>query len=290
MKESSIIKKLPVNKADMVLLKIPYEGTVSGGAGASKGPEAICDMLKYQVEEWDYILKKRVCDKVNVVEREVNVGGFKPERMVEAVEKETLKLLDNNKFVAALGGEHTVSVGVVAAMKRKFSDLTVVQIDAHSDMRDSNGDYEDDPKKITRYAHSCAMRRVYDLGCQVVQVGIRSMSPLEYEFISEKRLERNIFYDPVKASCKKIIDRCETDKVYFTIDVDGFEPSVMPATGTPEPGGLSWGWVLEFSQELFKRKKVVGMDINEVAPRESDERTEFAAAKLLYHLIGLKFL
>ena len=289
MKKSDIIKKIKFQEADAVLLGAPYEKTVSDGEGASRRPKAICDMLKYQVEEWDSILKKHTCREVDIAEKTIKLQNLEPGKMVKAVTKEALAVMKQNKFLITLGGEHTVSLGSVAAAKIFFGKTTVFQIDAHADLRDDNHDYENNSKKVTKFSHSCIMRRVRELGCSIVQTGIRSMSPIEHDYIIREGIEKNIFYTPVKASRKEIISRCPTKKVYLTIDVDGFDPSVMPATGTPEPGGLSWNWTLGLLRELFSKREVVGFDIVEVAPRRGDSRTEFAAAKLLYHLIGLKF-
>ena len=290
MKKSPIIKKIPVSKADAILLKVPYEGTVSGGKGAAGGPRAIVEMLEYQVEMFDYLLKKTVCDEIGIIQKEVGAGNLKPEKLVEKVQRETLKFFGNEKFLVMLGGEHTVSLGAISAAKKIFGNLTVIQIDAHADMRNDNSDYEDDRKKITKHAHSCVMRRAWELGCDIVPVGIRSLSPMEHEFIGKEKLEKNIFYTPVKASYKEILSRCRNENVYLTVDADGYDPAVMPATGTPEPGGLGWDWTLGLFKELFREKNVIGMDVVEVAPRKCDTITEFAAAKLVYHLIGRKFL
>ena len=289
MKKSSIIRKISLEEAKVVLLKVPYEETVSGSLGASKGPQAISKMLSYQVEEWDCVLRRDVEKEVEIVEKNIPVSKLKPEEVVKKVKQNTLSILNKGKFPVTLGGEHSVSLGAVLAAKEIFGNLTVVQIDAHADLRDDNGDYEKKETRISKYSHGCVMRRIYERGCGIVQVGIRSMSPKEYNFIVENKLERNIFYAPIKKSFSEIISRCLTEKVYLTIDVDGFDPSVMPATGTPEPGGISWEWGLQFFEKLFSQREIVGFDIVEVAPRKDDSRTEFAAAKLLYHLVGLKY-
>jgi agmatinase len=290
MNQSGIIKSLLSEEADVVLLKVPYEGTVSRGKGAIRGPTAVCRMLGEQVETFDYLLGRDISEKVRIVEKSVKIGkNEQVEDLVKKMEKETGKYFAQRKIPVVLGGEHSVSVGAILAAKKFFQNLTVVQIDAHADLRDDNSDYEDNPKRITKYAHSCAMRRVHEAGCQLVQVGVRAIFSEEAEFIKKEKIEKNIFYTPVKASFSKIISRCPTKKIYLTIDVDGFDPSVMPGTGTPEPGGLSWDWTLGFFRELFSKKEVVGFDIVEVSPKADCQRTEYAAAKLLYHLIGLKF-
>jgi agmatinase len=289
MKKSSTIRKISLEKTKVVLLKAPYEKTVSGRLGTFKGPQAISKMLSYQVEEWDCLLKRNTGREVEIIEKDVSVSKLKPEEAIAKVKQNTFFILSRGKFPVILGGEHSVSLGAVLAAREIFGNLTVVQIDAHADLRDDNSDYEEKRGKISKYSHGCVMRRIYEAGCGIVQVGIRSMSPEEYNFIIEHKLEKNIFYAPIKKSFKEIISRCLTDKVYLTIDVDGFDPSVMPATGTPEPGGISWEWGLQFFEKLFSQKEIVGFDIVEVAPRKGDSRTEFAAAKLLYHLIGLKY-
>lgn len=289
MKKGNIIKNISVQKSDAVILQIPYEATVSGGQGTKNGPKAVIDMLDFQVEEWNYLLQKNTSDKVKIIQDKATVAGLSPEKMVEAVRKKTSDYFSKKKFVAALGGEHSVSLGVAMVAKKYFKDITVIQIDAHADLRNDNSDYEDNPKKITKYAHSCVMRRIYNLGCPIVQVGIRSLSPSEAKFIAKENIKKNIFFAPVKENFKEIIARIPTKKVYLTIDIDGFDPAVMPATGTPEPGGLSWDWGIRFFQELFSKKEIIGLDIVEVAPKKGETLTEFSVAKMLYHLIGLKF-
>ena len=290
MKRGAIIKNIPDRDSNAVILQVPYEATVSGGTGTKNGPRAIIDMLDFQVEEWDYLLRRNTSGKVKIIQKKVPVGNLPPEKMVKQVQKKSLGYFSKNKFLVGLGGEHSVSLGIAAAAKKVFKDITVVQIDAHADLRNDNGDYEDNPKKITKYAHSCVMRRIYELGCPVVQIGIRSLSPMENDFIVKENIRRNIFFAPVLTKFQDIIKKIPTRKVYLTIDVDGFDPSVMPATGTPEPGGLSWDWGINFFQRLFSEKEIIGMDIVEVAPKKGEYFTEFCAAKLLYHLIGLKFL
>lgn len=288
MKKNNIIKNIPVENADVVLLQIPYEATVSCGTGTKMGPKAIIDMLDYQVEEWDCLLGKRTCDEVNVVQKKASVSGFLPEEMVGKMQKTSLEYFSKNKFLISLGGEHSVSIGLAMAAKKFFGDITVVQIDAHADLRNDNSDYEENSKKITKYAHSCAMRRICDSGCRTVQIGIRSMSPEEADFVCNENI-KNIFFAPVVEKIGDIIKTIKTRKVYLTIDVDGFDPAVMPGTGTLEPGGISWDWGISFLNALFSKKEVVGMDVVEVAPRKDDCLTEFSAAKIIYHLIGLKF-
>jgi agmatinase len=286
-----IIKKISIKDADVVLLHVPYEGTISRGGGASRGPNAIAEMLRNQVELFDHILKKVTSENVKIGEKKLGISeGHSPEEMVREVEKHAHSVLSKGKFLATLGGEHTVSLGAISAAKKIHKDITVVQIDAHADLRHDNSDYEKNPDKINTLAHSAVMRRVYELGCPLVQIGIRSLSPMEYEFIKAEELGDSIFYAPLENSHKEIVSKCKNHKVYLTIDVDGFDPHLMPATGTPEPGGLSWDWGISFFRELFSSKDVIGLDIVEVAPRVDDQRTEFVAAKLLYHLIGLKFL
>lgn len=274
-----------------MLLKIPFEGTVSREKGTARGPAAVSRMLDEQVELYDYLIGQDISKKVRIIEKSIKVEKKeRVENLVRKTEKESGRYFAKGKLPVILGGEHSVSIGAILAAKKFFKNLTVIQIDAHGDLRDDNSDYEEDQKKITKYAHSCAMRRVYETGCQLVQIGVRSISPVENEFIRKEKIGKNIFFAPVKASYKKIISRCPNKKVYLTIDADGFDPSVMPATGTPEPEGLGWNWALEFFRELFSKKEVIGFDIVEVSPKAGCKRTEYAAAKLLYHLIGLKFL
>ena len=204
-----------------------------------------------------------------------------PESMNGIIYKNIKNLLNDNKFVATLGGEHSITSGIARAFNEKYNELSVLQIDAHADLRE---DFEG-----TKHSHACAMKRTMEI-CPIVQVGIRSLSFEESEFIKEKKLK--IFL------AKDIFDNDEwfddaisrlSKNVYITIDLDGLDPSVMPSVGTPEPGGLGYYQVLRFLKKVCNKRNVVGFDVVELCPNENDISSDFTAAKLVYKLIGYKF-
>jgi agmatinase len=199
---------------------------------------------------------------------------------VEKIREQTSALLNEGKFVVSLGAEHTVSLGFVQAHLEKYPNLSVLQIDAHSDLR---AEYNGNP-----YSHASVMARVHDLGVPLVQVGIRAQCKEEADL---RKSSSNIhtWYAHQLWNDDIWIDACIdklSDEVYLTIDADGFDPSVCPAVGTAEPGGLSWMQGCKLFRRLAERKKVVGFDIVEIAPRETDIITEFSMAKLCYKIIG----
>jgi agmatinase len=268
-------------KAKVVFLPVPYEGTVSYGKGTSKGPQAIIDsspQLEFRDEELG-------CEQ--------HEQGFhtlpamkpmkKPADVVEHVYQETKKQIANGKFLVLLGGEHSITTGEVKAYIEKFPDLSILQIDAHADLRD---EWEED-----RNSHACAMRRAYDHTSKIVQVGIRNISPEEIEFVKEKKHDGVFYAHEIRKDSKWISKAVSklSDNVFITIDVDGFDSSIMPATGTPEPGGLDWYQVTDLLREISRKKNIVGFDIVELAPIAGLHHCDFTAAKLAYRLIGYKF-
>jgi agmatinase len=190
-----------------------------------------------------------------------------------------------DKFPLLLGGEHAISIGSIEAVKNKYSDLTVFQIDAHGDLRDDDSDYvKNSPSK---YAHCCVMKRAIDAGCKTVQVGIRELYRGEIDYIRKNNL--TVFQCPVHCTPDEIISSVETEYVYLTIDADGFDPSVMPETGTPVAGGLDWYFTMSLLAKLFKSKNVVALDITEVSPFLPNNMTAKNAAQLAYSAAGYKF-
>lgn len=181
-----------------------------------------------------------------------------------------------------LGGEHSITSGIVKAFKERYDDLSVLQIDAHADLRE---DFEG-----SRHSHACAMKRAMEI-CPVVQVGIRSLSYEESELIKEKKLK--VFWAKDIADNDKWFDDAInrlSKNVYITIDLDGFDPSIMPSVGTPEPGGLGYYHVLRFLKRVFNKRNVVGFDVVELCPNENDISSDFTAARIIYKLIGCKFM
>ena len=263
------------DKSRFVILPVAYEGTVSYGKGTSKGPSAVIKASQ-NMELYDEELDKENYKAGICTFKELKAADS-PEKMVDEVEKASSEIIKDNKIPIMLGGEHSISTGLVRALKKKYSSLSVLQLDAHADLRQ---EYEGTP-----YSHASVMARVREL-CPAVQVGIRSLSAEESEWIKKDNLP--IFFAKDIHDNNDWIDKAVeklSDNVFITIDLDVFDPSIMPATGTPEPGGLQWYQVIKFLKKVAEKKKVVGFDVVELAPTK-DHSCDFLAAKLVYKLIG----
>jgi len=267
-------------KARIAIQQIPYEHTSSYIAGSDKGPAAMVSASHF-VEFYDEELDTETYKNLGISTIDsLDFKGATDADAVELIRKQTSALLQAGKFVVSLGAEHTVSLGFVQAHLEKYPNLSVLQIDAHSDLRMS---YNDNP-----YSHASVMARVHELGVPLVQVGIRAQCKEEADL---RKNSNNIhtWYAHQLWNNDSWIDDCIDklgDQVYLTIDADGFDPSVCPAVGTAEPGGLSWMQGCKLFRRLAERKQVVGFDIVEIAPRETDIITEFSMAKLCYKIIG----
>lgn len=267
-------------RARVAIQQIPYEHTSSYIAGSDKGPGAIIGASHF-VEFYDEELDMETYRNLGIATLEaMDFDGVYDAAAVEKIRRQTAELLNAGKFVVSLGAEHTVTLGFVQAHLEKYPDLSVIQIDAHSDLREN---YNDNP-----YSHASVMARVHDLNVPLVQVGIRAQCREEAEL---RKSSDNIhtWYAHQLWNDDAWIDACIdklSDHVYLTIDADGFDPSVCPAVGTAEPGGLTWIQGCKLLRRLAERKKVVGFDIVEIAPRETDIITEFSMAKLCYKILG----
>lgn len=261
-----------------VILPFPYEKTTCYGKGTEKGPSAIIkassEMELYD-EENGNVYKCGICTL-----KELKIDK-KPEQMAEIAFNHVKTLLKDNKFIVTLGGEHSITSPIVKAFREKYNDLAVLQIDAHADLRE---EFEG-----SKHSHACAMRRTIEI-CPVVQVGIRSLSGEEADFIKQRKLK--IFWAKDIFDNDKWFDeaiKMLPKNIYITIDLDAFDPSIMPAVGTPEPGGLGYYQVLMFLKKVFRERNVVGCDVVELLPNGSSAASDFTAAKLVYKLIGYKF-
>lgn len=267
-----------LEKAKVVVLPVPYEGTVSYGSGTSGGPEAIIEASRY-MELYDLELDIEPYQAGIYTAETLKVGDLSADKMIEEVEKKYRELVNQGKFLAMIGGEHSISYGADKVLREKYPDLAVLQWDAHADLRDSFGG--------TKFSHASVMRRFYDNAKKLVQVGIRSMSKEEADFIKKNNLRKNIF-TPEEFNIKKILSRLG-ENVYITVDLDGFDPAIVPATGTPESGGLSWLDFLALMRQVFQKKNVVGFDVVELAPIKGQPASDFLAALAVYKMIGYKF-
>lgn len=266
-----------IDEAKVVLIPVPYDGTSTWGKGADKGPDAFLDasenMELYDIETKSEPYKKGVYLAPPVTE------NSSPEKMVEAVHKTVKNYINQEKFVTIFGGEHSISIGTIRAFNEAFEGLTVVQIDAHADLRPEYGG--------TKCNHACAMHEA-SKNTNLIQVGIRSMDISEREFMDEN--QTYFAHDLVNYDdwMDDAIGQM-TPNVFITIDLDAFDPSILPSTGTPEPGGLLWYETLEFLRLIFKKKNVVGFDIVELCPNENEKSSDFVAAKLYYKMLSYKF-
>ena len=263
-------------KAKVVVLPVPYDGTTEFKSGAREGPQAIIDASPY-LELYDAELDREISEVGIHTLPEVQPHMGSPELMVERVYRIAKGLLDRNKLIAMLGGEHLLTLGMVKAYKEKYRKLSVLQLDAHTDLRDQ---YQG-----TKYSNACVMRRVWEL-CPVVQVGVRSFSLEERQFMQQQKIEP--FYAEAATSpdfVSRVVSKL-TPQVYVSIDLDVFDPSIMPAVGTPEPGGMSWQQVLELLRAVGAEKKIVGFDLTELCPREGPTSCAYLAAKLAYKMMG----
>jgi agmatinase len=269
--------------AKIAVLPIPYEATTSYGKGTKNGPAAIIKASQ-TVEFYDEALDRDTF-------RDFGIATLKPiafnrhtgVKAMDVIEKEVGKILDDGKFPVCLGGEHTISGPIVKAFHRRWSEpFSVLQLDAHSDLRES---YEGTP-----YSHACVMRRIWEFNKNIVQVGIRAQCSEERQLIVDHRIQT--FYAKDIQSNSNWMDNVIgqlKDQVYITIDCDGFDPSIIPSTGTPEPGGLQWYPTMELLRRVCAARKIVGFDVVELAPVRSAPHPDFTLAKLTYKLMGWAF-
>ena len=264
-----------LDEARVVLIPVPYDGTSTWQKGADKGPDAFLDasenMELFDIETRSEVYKKGIYLAPPVTE------DASPEKMVEAVYKTTKNYLKQEKFVTLFGGEHSISIGSIRAFNEAFEELSVVQLDAHADLRPG---YEG-----SSCNHACAMHEASKT-TNLVQVGIRSMDVSELDHMDENQVYfgHDLYEDWMEDAIGQM-----TPNVFITIDLDAFDPSIMSSTGTPEPGGLLWFETLEFLKMMFKKKNVVGFDIVELCPNENNKSSDFLAAKLYYKMLSYKF-
>ncbi len=265
-------------EARCVVLPVPYDGTTSYQPGTRRGPLAILEASTH-MELYDHELGTSPIEHGIWTLPPLTSAAAGPEQMVAAVRQAAQPLFRHGKFVLTLGGEHSITLGVVQACREFYPELRVLQFDAHADMRDS---YEGSP-----FSHACVMRRLAQLGVPVVQVGIRSLSEEEVQPLRQSRVT-TMFAEqqPTGAQVVAALAQWNSGPVYVTFDLDALDPSVMPATGTPEPGGLSWYQALEILRAVTRTYPVVGADVVELAPIPGMVAPDFLAAKLAYKIIG----
>ncbi len=264
-------------KASFVVLPVPYDLTSTYQSGSRRGPSAIleasCNMELYDEELHRETYRSGIHTLPSL---EPDARG--PREMILKVEESVAGIIRKGKIPVVLGGEHSISTGSVRALKKKYPRLSVLHLDAHADMRDR---YQGSP-----FSHACVARRLREI-CPVVHVGIRSMSREEALFIERKGIP--LFSpDDLRGGEDREKKICEnlTEDVYISVDLDVFDPSLMPATGTPEPGGLGWHDVISIIREAARTRRVRGFDVVELAPLPGMVAPEFLAAKLTYRMMG----
>jgi agmatinase len=263
--------------SDIIILPVPYDETSTWMKGSDRGPEAILEasvnLEFYDIETSSEAHLKGIHTVDPVLEKE------SPEKLVNVVYDRTLMLLSDKKFPVIVGGNHSVSIGAIKAFAQTFKNLSVLQLDAHCDLRQ---EYEG-----SEFNHACAMARAREFA-PIVQLGIRSMSSEELPFADSDRIfySYQLFYD--KTLYRKAIEKL-TDNVYITIDLDVFDPSLMPSTGTPEPGGPEYFEIIHFMRDVIREKNVVGFDVVELCPSSGNKSPDFIAAKIIYQLLSYKF-
>jgi len=265
------------NESEIIILPVPYDETSTWIRGADKGPAAILEasvnLEFYDVETSSEAHLKGINTVEPVLEKET------PAKLVDAVYKRTLSLLNDKKFPVIIGGNHSVPIGAFRAYSEYYNDLTILQLDAHADLRQ---EYEG-----SEFNHACAMARAREYS-PIVQVGIRSMSVVELPYADKERMffSHQLYSD--KTLYSSALEKL-TKNVYITIDLDVFDPSIMPSTGTPEPGGPDYLELMHFLRKVVTNRNVVGFDVVELCPSLTNKSPDFIAAKIIYQLLSYKF-
>jgi agmatinase len=261
----------------IIIIPVPYDETSTWMKGADKGPQAVLEasvnLEFFDIETQSEAHLKGINTIAPVLEKAT------PDSLVKAVYDTTNSVLSDGKFPVIIGGNHTVTIGAVKAFSERFENLTVLQLDAHGDLRQ---EYEG-----SKYNHACVMARTIEL-VPAVQVGIRSMSVEELPYADKNRIfyAHDLYYN--KDLYSKALDML-TGNVYITIDLDVFDPSLMPSTGTPEPGGPEYFELIHFLRDVIKKRNVVGFDVVELCPSATNKSPDFIAAKIIYQLLSYRF-
>ncbi|WP_185867111.1 agmatinase [Blattabacterium cuenoti] len=272
-------KYATIDKSLTVLIPVPYDYTQTWKKGSKQGPKAFLDasehMELYDIETNSEVYKKGIFLVPSFVNSSIPI-----KKMIDKVYHITKKFLFKEKFITLIGGDHSISIGSIRAFGEKYANLSILHMDAHTDLRPT---YKGSP-----YNHACSM---YEASQKhpLIQIGIRSMDIIEKKYIQKE----NIFYmhEIYKNDLwmQDAIHKLSTN-VFISIDIDVFDPGIAPSTGTPEPGGLSWYSSLKFLKKVFKKKNVIGFDIVELLPNKKESSTDFLAVKLYYKLLSYKYM
>ncbi|MGC9157219.1 MAG: agmatinase [Candidatus Micrarchaeia archaeon] len=267
-------------EAKVVVLPIPYDSTSSYKSGSREGPKAIINASRF-IEPFSYELGFDISKRVPIYTMDELMPNFSsPEHMLERIKKEVSIIIDDKKVPLLIGGEHTIALGSLQALKEKGIDLTIVQFDAHSDTYEELND--------TKYSHGSVMARAREMYSSVFQVGIRSIDEKSFNAVDKKTV---FFVDDVRREGAKNlgskINKTCKENVYITFDFDVLDPSEMPSIGTPEPAGLKFEEIIEMLKEIAKGKNLVGADFTELAPIPGLDAPNYLAAKLIYLFLGI---
>jgi len=263
--------------AKFVVIPVPYDLTSTYQSGSRRGPAAIIE-ASTNMELYDEELKKETYLAGIHTTLPVAIDARGPKNMVNIVRKKISRIVKLNKIPVMLGGEHSITLGAVQAVIEKYPELTVLQFDAHADLRDT---YQGSP-----YSHACVARRISEI-CPLVQVGIRSMSKEEGEFLPQSKVKSySADFVLEKKNWAETVCKDLRGDVFITIDLDVFDPSIMPATGTPEPGGIYWKDILHLLKLVSASCNIRGFDVVELAPLPGVVAPDFMAAKLIYRTMG----
>jgi len=272
-----IYPECSLRDAKYVVIPVPYDLTSTYQPGSRRGPAAIIE-ASTNMELYDEELKKETYMAGIHTTLPVAIDARGPKNMVSIVRKKISRIAKLNKIPVMLGGEHSVTLGAVQAMIEKYPELTVLQFDAHADLRDT---YQGSP-----YNHACVARRISEI-CPLVQVGIRSMSKEEGDFLPQSKVKSySADFVLEKKNWAETVCKDLSGDVFITIDLDVFDPSIMPATGTPEPGGLHWKDILDLLKLVSASCNIRGFDVVELAPLPGVVAPDFMAAKLIYRTMG----
>lgn len=272
------VEETDYETAAIAILPVPYDGTSTWIKGADRGPEALLEasynLEFYDIETGSEVYKKGIATLEPVLEDKA------PEKMAAEVFQRMKKMLSDHKFPVLIGGEHSVSIGAFRAVSAFYPRFSILQLDAHSDMRDT---YEG-----SAYNHACVMARAKEYTASITQVGIRSSAIEERQNIDPAR----IFYAHQIQTTPDWMEQVSAqleENVYVTIDLDVLDPAYMPSTGTPEPDGLTYRQVLQLLGTIIKRHHLIGFDVVELCPNEANKAPDFLAAKLIYQILSMRF-
>lgn len=266
--------------AEIAILPVPYDGTSTWIKGADKGPQAILE-ASYNMEFYDIETDSEVFTH-GIATLDAVTEASSPEAMSQEVERRVDTILKDKKFPVLLGGEHSVSIGAFRAFAKHYDTFSILQLDAHSDMRD---EYEG-----SSHNHACVMARGKEVTPSLAQVGIRSTAIEEkHNIVPERIFYAHEIKEPGNSTWMYEVSQKLHDNVYITIDLDVFDPAYMPSTGTPEPDGLNYREVINFLRLINARHNIIGLDVVELCPNDINKAPDFLASKLIYQILSMKF-